>query len=60
MDGRGERCMQSCGWKILKGRDVWGNPHVNGRVILEINVENVERMWTGLIWLRIEFSGKLL
>jgi hypothetical protein len=26
MDGRDESCIQSYGWKILKGRDVWGDP----------------------------------
>jgi hypothetical protein len=39
IDGRDERCIQSYGWKILKGRDVWGNPRVNGRVILEVNLK---------------------
>jgi hypothetical protein len=33
--GGGERCVQGFGWGNLRERDRWGDPGVDGRIILE-------------------------
>jgi hypothetical protein len=53
--------VQGFGWKNLREGDQWGDPGVDGRVIIRLIFRkwNVE-VWTGLSWLRIETgSGRL-
>jgi hypothetical protein len=40
-------------WGNLRERDHWGDPGVDGRIILEWD----GGVWTGLGWLRIETGG---
>jgi hypothetical protein len=40
-------------WGGLRERDHWGDPGVDGRIILRW----IFRKWTGLIWLRIRKGG---
>ena len=59
--GGGERCAQGSGWGNLRERNHWGDPDVEGRIILR----RIFRKWdtvvgTGWSWLRIEkFVGHL-
>jgi hypothetical protein len=48
-------------WENLKERDQWGDPDVDGRIILRwIFTKWYVELWTGLRWLRIETgSGHL-
>jgi len=32
--GGGESCVQGSGWRDLRERDHWGDPDVDGRIIL--------------------------
>jgi hypothetical protein len=55
--GRKEGCIW-CWWGNVRERDHWGDPGVDGRIILEW----IFRKWdvgvrTGLSWLRIETCG---
>jgi hypothetical protein len=54
---RGEVCT-GFWWKNLRERDQWGDPGIDGRIILR----QIFRKWdvgvlTGLIWLRIGTGG---
>jgi hypothetical protein len=55
--GRGEACTGF--WREnLRVRDHWGDPGVDGRIILRrIFREWDVGIWTGLGWLRIEIGG---
>jgi hypothetical protein len=45
-------------WGNLKERDQWGDPCVDGRIILRwIFRKWGVKIWTGLGWLRIETGG---
>jgi hypothetical protein len=58
--GRREACI-GFWWENLRGRDHWGDPGVNGRIILEwIFREWNVGVWTGLDWLRIKTGGEQL
>jgi hypothetical protein len=51
---RGEACT-GFWWGNLMGRDHWGDPSVDGKIILRwIFRKWVVGVWTGLNWLRIE------
>jgi hypothetical protein len=58
--GRREACIELW-WENLKGRDHWGDPGVDGRIILGwiFRKWDVE-VWTELGWPRIETSGEQL
>jgi hypothetical protein len=48
-------------WEILKGRGHSEDLGVDGKRILEWMLgKRSEKVWTGLIWLRIGISGGLL
>jgi hypothetical protein len=48
-------------WKNLRERDHWGNPGVDGRIILRRIFRKWDvGVWTGLIWLRAEAGGEHL
>jgi hypothetical protein len=52
--GGGERCAQGVGWGNLRERDHWGNPDVDGTIILRWIFRNLEGVvGTGWSWLRI-------
>jgi hypothetical protein len=55
---------EACTWfwcGNLKERVHWGDPGVNGRIILRWTFRKGDvGVWTGLSWLRIETSGGLL
>jgi hypothetical protein len=45
-------------WENLKERDHWGDPDVDGRIILKWIIRKwCVGVWTGLSWLRIETGG---
>jgi hypothetical protein len=57
-DGGGERCVQGFGGKKLRERDHWGDPGVDGRII----IRRIFRKWnlgfrTVLSYPRIETVG---
>jgi len=55
--GRGEGYTGFC-WGNLRERDHWGEPGIDGRVILRWNFRKWDlRVWTGSSWLRIGTSG---
>jgi len=55
--GRGEVCTEFW-WGNLKKRDQWGDPHVDGRIILRSIFRKWEGFWgTGWSWLRIGRGG---
>jgi hypothetical protein len=48
-------------WGNLRERDHWGDPDVDGRIILRRIFRKWDvGVWTGLGWLRIETGGELL
>jgi hypothetical protein len=52
--GRVEECT-GFGWENLRERDRWGDPGVDGRIILKRMIRKWGvGVWTGLSWLRIE------
>jgi hypothetical protein len=45
-------------WEILRERDHWGDPGVDGSIILRWIFRKCDvGVWTGLGWLRIETGG---
>jgi hypothetical protein len=51
--GGGESCVHGFGGN-LRERDHWGDPGLNGMIILRWNYRNWDvGVWTGLSWLRI-------
>jgi hypothetical protein len=55
--GRGEACT-GFWWGNLRERDYWGDPGVDGRIILGWIFRKWDvGVWTGLGWLRIETGG---
>jgi hypothetical protein len=58
--GRGEVCT-GFRWENLRERDRWGDPDVDGRIILRRIFRKCDvGIWTGLDWLRIETGGRHL
>jgi hypothetical protein len=58
--GRREACI-GFWWGNLRERDHWGNPHVDGRIILGWIFRTWDvGVWTGLGWLRMETGGRKL
>jgi hypothetical protein len=58
--GRREACI-GFWWGNLRERNHWGDPAVNGRIILEWIFRKWDvGVWTGLGWLRIETGGRQL
>jgi hypothetical protein len=56
--GGGERRVQSFGGKNLRKRNHWGDPGVDGRIILRRIFRKWDvGVWTGLGWLRIGTGG---
>jgi hypothetical protein len=54
----GERCVQGFGGGNLSERDHWGDPGVEGRIILRWIFRKWDvGVWTGLSWLSIERGG---
>jgi hypothetical protein len=55
--GRGEACTRFW-WENLRERDHWGDPGIDGRIILRRIMRKWDvGIWTGLSWLRIETDG---
>jgi hypothetical protein len=55
--GRGEVCT-GFWWGNLREKDHWGDPCVDGRILLRRIFKKYEvGIWTGLRWLRIEIGG---
>jgi hypothetical protein len=46
-----------CWWGSLRERGHWGDPDVDGRIILRWIYRKDVRVWTGLGWLRIQTGG---
>jgi hypothetical protein len=45
-------------WETLRKKDHWGDPGVDGRIILRRIFRKWDvGVWTGLSWLRIETGG---
>jgi hypothetical protein len=58
--GRGEAYTRFW-WEKLRKRDYWGDPGVDGKIILRrIFMKWYVGVWTGLSWLRIETGGRHL
>jgi hypothetical protein len=48
-------------WGNLRERDHWGDPSVNGTIIIKWIFKNYDvEVWTGLGWLRIGTAGGCL
>jgi hypothetical protein len=54
--GRGEACT-GFWWGNVRERDHWGDPGVDGKIILRWIFKRDVGVWTGLSWLRIETGG---
>jgi hypothetical protein len=55
--GRGEACTVFW-WGNLRERDYWGDPGVNGRIIIRRIFRKCDVwVWTGLSLIRIETGG---
>jgi hypothetical protein len=56
--GGGERRVQSFGGKNLREKDHWGDPGIDGRIILRCIFRKWDvGVWTRLSWLRIGTGG---
>jgi hypothetical protein len=59
--GRGESCAQGVGAKARGERGHWGDPDIDGRIILRWILRKLEwGVGTGQSWLRIGTGGRLL
>jgi hypothetical protein len=48
-------------WENLRERDNWGDPGVDGRIIIRRIFRNLDvGIWTGFSWPRIETGGRHL
>jgi hypothetical protein len=47
-------------WGNLRERDHWGDPGIDGKILLRWIISKWDGIWTGLGWLRIETSGGYL
>jgi hypothetical protein len=55
--GRGEVCT-GFWWENLRERDYWGDPGVDGKIILRHIFRKCDvGVWTGFSWLRIGTGG---
>jgi hypothetical protein len=49
MYGGGKRCVRGFGGESLRERDHWGDPSINGKIILRQNFRQLDvGVWTGL------------
>ena len=56
--GGEERCVQGFGWGNLREKDHWGDPGVDGRIILGWFFGKWDvGVWTGWSWLRKGTGG---
>jgi hypothetical protein len=56
--GGGDRRVHGFGGKNLRERDHWGDPGVDGRIILKRLFRKWDvGVWTGSSWLRIRTGG---
>jgi hypothetical protein len=56
--GGGERRVNGFGGESFRERDSWGDPGVDGRIILGWTLRRWDvGVWTGLVWLRIGTGG---
>jgi hypothetical protein len=56
--GVGERCVQGFGGETLRQREKWGDPGVDGWIIIRWIFRKWDvGVWTGFSWLRIETGG---
>jgi len=56
--GLGESCVQGSGWGNLRERGQWGDPGVDGRIILRWIFRRWDLgLWIGSSWLRLGTGG---
>ena len=55
--GGGERCAQGSSGETPRERGHWGDPDIDGRIILRWIFRKWEGMETGWSWLRVGIGG---